>query len=86
MVISNITIIKCLQTVVLEQTQQWHHEDVCDPENLIKRVGIGASCVLLLLFAVVTYAGKGVWDMFHAIRYNALSDWMESSKFDWIPI
>ena len=62
------TIIKCLQTVVLEQTQQWHHEDVCDPENLIKRVGIGASCVLLLLFAVVTYAGKGVWDMFHAIR------------------
>ena len=60
----------CLQTVVLEQSQQWHHEDVCDPENLIKYVGIGFTCFLLLVFILVTAAGRGVWDMFHTIRIS----------------
>ena len=72
---------KCFQTVVLEQSQQWHHEDVCDPENLIKYVGIGATCFLLLLFILVTTSCRGVWDMFHTIRIHTAATWTAAVLF-----
>ena len=70
-----------LQTVVLEQSQQWHHEDVCDPELLIKYVGIGVTCFLLCIFILVTAAGRGVWDMFLSMRINTASTWMAAILF-----
>jgi hypothetical protein len=63
-------------TVVLEQAQIIQGEDDCELPMLIKYLGIGFSILTLLIFMGGTAFGKGVWDMFHALRLHIAFTWI----------
>ncbi len=63
-------------TVVLEQSMTTVAEDDCDMNNIIKYIGIIVTIILLSIFIGVAALGRGVWDMFHAIRVHVAVTWM----------
>ncbi len=62
--------------VVIEMSEKFSVNDKCFIEEIIKYIGIGVSCLLLIVYSIISMTNKHVWDMFHVVRTHCCITWV----------
>lgn len=62
--------------VLVEMSDKFEVNDKCFIPEILKYVGMGFTAVFLLLFIVMTFTKKHIWDMFHVLRLHVCISWL----------
>lgn len=73
--VSDINFLLFNIAVIIEMSEKFEVNDVCDVNYIIKYVGIGLTTILLFTFCFLVSFKKHIHDMFHSVRVHVCITW-----------